>query len=175
MNFLRSLAQYHPDVLMSRIHDVCLALVQEVRLCCSSRSQTLIQSSTAFINHGRNSDETNSVSAPLTIDLVCVSLMKVRNLRSGVSRVAVVTLGEMFAALQKGMDQELDGTVRALLQKAGECNAFIRQDVERALDSMVQHCSLTRSMSALLTGGLGSETLSCDTSSHTHPHDRKQI
>uniref|UniRef100_A0A8C1QXA1 TOG domain-containing protein n=1 Tax=Cyprinus carpio TaxID=7962 RepID=A0A8C1QXA1_CYPCA len=53
------------------------------------------------------------------------------------------------------MDQELDGTVRALLQKAGECNAFIRQDVERALDSMVQHCSLTRSMSALLTGGLG--------------------
>ncbi|XP_026116337.1 TOG array regulator of axonemal microtubules protein 1-like isoform X3 [Carassius auratus] len=108
VNFLRSLAQYHPDVLMSRIHDVCLALVQEVR-----------------------------------------------NLRSGVSRVAVVTLGEMFAALQKGMDQELDGTVRALLQKAGECNAFIRQDVERALDSMMKNCSLTRSMSALLTGGLG--------------------
>ncbi|XP_016305374.1 protein FAM179B-like [Sinocyclocheilus anshuiensis] len=108
MNFLRSLAQYHPDVLMSRIHDVCLALIQEVR-----------------------------------------------NLRSGVSRVAVVTLGEMFAVLQKGMDQELDGTVRALLQKAGECNAFIRQDVERALESMVQHCTLTRSMSALLAGGLG--------------------
>ncbi|XP_059377119.1 TOG array regulator of axonemal microtubules protein 1-like [Carassius carassius] len=108
VNFLRSLAQYHPDVLMSRIHDVCLALVQEVR-----------------------------------------------NLRSGVSRVAVVTLGEMFAALQKAMDQELDGTVRALLQKAGECNAFIRQDVERALDSMMKNCSLTRSMSALLTGGLG--------------------
>ncbi|XP_026121555.1 TOG array regulator of axonemal microtubules protein 1-like isoform X2 [Carassius auratus] len=108
MTFLRSLAQYHPDVLMIRIHDVCLALVQEVR-----------------------------------------------NLRSGVSRVAVVTLGEMFAALQKGMDQELDGTVRALLQKAGECNAFIRQDVERALDSMMKNCSLTRSMSALLTGGLG--------------------
>ncbi|XP_016108497.1 protein FAM179B-like isoform X2 [Sinocyclocheilus grahami] len=108
LNFLRSLAQYHPDVLMSRIHDVCLALIQEVR-----------------------------------------------NLRSGVSRVAVVTLGEMFAVLQKGMDQELDGTVRALLQKAGECNAFIRQDVERALESMVQHCTLTRSMSALLAGGLG--------------------
>ncbi|XP_050988950.1 TOG array regulator of axonemal microtubules protein 1 isoform X3 [Labeo rohita] len=108
MNFLRSLAQYHPDVLMTRIHDVCLALIQEVR-----------------------------------------------NLRSGVSRVAVVTLGEMFAALQKGMDQELDGTVRALLHKAGESNAFIRQDVERALDSMVQHCTLTRSMNALLAGGLG--------------------
>ncbi|XP_073683590.1 TOG array regulator of axonemal microtubules protein 1 [Garra rufa] len=107
MNFLRSLAQYHPDVLTTRIHDVCLALIQEVR-----------------------------------------------NLRSCVSRVAVVTLGEMFVVLQKGMDQELDGTVRALLHKAGESNAFIRQDVERALDSMVQHCTLTRSMNALLTGGL---------------------
>lgn len=72
------------------------------------------------------------------------------------SRVAVVALGEMFVALQKGMDQELDGTTRALLHKAGESNAFIRQDVERALDSMVQHCTLTRSMSALLAGGLGS-------------------
>ncbi|XP_067223821.1 TOG array regulator of axonemal microtubules protein 1 isoform X1 [Chanodichthys erythropterus] len=108
LNFLRSLAQYHPDVLVSRIHDVCLALIQEVR-----------------------------------------------NLRSGVSRVAVVALGDMFVALQKGMDQELDGTTRALLHKAGESNAFIRQDVERALDSMVQHCTLTRSMSALLAGGLG--------------------
>ncbi|XP_043088356.1 TOG array regulator of axonemal microtubules protein 1 isoform X2 [Puntigrus tetrazona] len=108
MNFLRSLAQYHPDVLLSRIHDVCLAAVQEVR-----------------------------------------------NLRSGVSRVAVVTLGEMFAALQKGMDQELDGTVRALLHKAGESNTFIRLDVERALDSMVQNCTVTRAMSALLAGGLG--------------------
>lgn len=108
LNFLRSLAQYHPDVLASRTHDVCLALIQEVR-----------------------------------------------NLRSGVSRVAVSALGEMFAALQKGMDQELDGAARVLLQKAGESNAFIRQDAERALERMCEHCSLTRSLSALLTGGLG--------------------
>ncbi|XP_039525610.1 TOG array regulator of axonemal microtubules protein 1 isoform X1 [Pimephales promelas] len=108
LNFLRSLAQYHPDVLGSRTHDVCLALIQEVR-----------------------------------------------NLRSGVSRVAVTALGEMLAALQKGMDQELDGAARVLLQKAGESNAFIRQDAERALERMCEHCSLTRSMSALLTGGLG--------------------
>lgn len=108
MNMLRSLAQYHPDVLMSRIHDVCLALIQEVR-----------------------------------------------NLRSGVSRVAVVTLGEMFASLQKGMDQELDGPVRALLHKAGESNGFIRTDVERALDSLTQHCTHTRCIHALLAGGLG--------------------
>lgn len=73
------------------------------------------------------------------------------------SRVAVVTLGEMFAALQKAMDQELEGTARALLQKAGETNTFIRQDVDKALDGMVQNCTATRSMNALIVGGLWSE------------------
>lgn len=54
------------------------------------------------------------------------------------------------------MDQELEGTVKALLQKAGESNAFIRQDVDAALECMVQHCTPTRSISALLSGGLRS-------------------
>lgn len=84
---------------------------------------------------------------------------QVRNLRSGVSRVAVGAMGELYTALQKGMDQELEGTAKALLQKAGESNAFIRQDVDAALDSMVRHCTPTRSLNALLTGGLRSDTL----------------
>ncbi|KAG9268226.1 TOG array regulator of axonemal microtubules protein 1 isoform X1 [Astyanax mexicanus] len=108
LTFLRSLVKYHSDVLISRLHDVCLVLIQEVR-----------------------------------------------NLRSGVSRMAVVTLGELYSGLQKGMDQELDATAKALLHKAGESSAFIRLDVDAALDSMVQNCTPTRSMSALLTGGLG--------------------
>uniref|UniRef100_A0A8D3CTB1 TOG domain-containing protein n=1 Tax=Scophthalmus maximus TaxID=52904 RepID=A0A8D3CTB1_SCOMX len=52
------------------------------------------------------------------------------------------------------MDQELEGTAKALLQKAGETNAFIRQDVDAALDCMVQHCTPTRSINALLSGGI---------------------
>ncbi|XP_055720549.1 TOG array regulator of axonemal microtubules protein 1-like isoform X2 [Salvelinus fontinalis] len=104
---LRGLTQYHSDVLRNRLHDVCLALIQEVR-----------------------------------------------NLRSGVSRVAVGAMGELYTVLQKGMDQELEATAKALLQKAGESNAFIRQDVDAALDSMVQHCTPTRSLNALLTSGL---------------------
>ncbi|XP_071354250.1 TOG array regulator of axonemal microtubules protein 1 isoform X2 [Trachinotus anak] len=86
---------------------------------------------------------------------VCLSLIQeVKNLRSGVSRVAVCTLGDLYTHMQKAMDQELERTVKALLQKAGESNAFIRQDVDAALDCMVQHCTPTRSISALLTGGL---------------------
>uniref|UniRef100_A0A3B5RB54 TOG domain-containing protein n=2 Tax=Xiphophorus maculatus TaxID=8083 RepID=A0A3B5RB54_XIPMA len=61
------------------------------------------------------------------------------------------------------MDQELEGTVKALLQKAGESNTFIRQDVDAALDCMVQHCTPTRCIGALLTGGI----------SHLNPVVRK--
>ncbi|KAL0969200.1 hypothetical protein UPYG_G00223780 [Umbra pygmaea] len=107
LTIVRGLTQYHSEILLSRLHDVCLALIQEVK-----------------------------------------------NLRSGVSRAAVGAVGEMYAALQKGMDQELEATAKALLQKAGERNAFIRQDVDTALDSMVQHCTPTRSLNALLTYGL---------------------
>ncbi|XP_041828008.1 TOG array regulator of axonemal microtubules protein 1 isoform X2 [Melanotaenia boesemani] len=114
--FLRSLANYHSDTLQSKLHDVCLSLIEEVK-----------------------------------------------NLRSGVSRVAVCTLGDLYTHLQRAMDQELEGTVKALLQKGGESNAFIRQDVDAALDCMVQHCTPARSISALLTGGL----------SHLNPVVRK--
>lgn len=92
-----------------------------------------------------------------------VLIIQVKNLRSGVSRVAVSTLGDLYRHLQKAMDQELEGTVKALLQKAGETNAFIRQDVDAALVCMVQHCTPTRSINALLSGGLRSVCME-----HTH-------
>ncbi|KAM4723969.1 TOG array regulator of axonemal microtubules protein 1 isoform 4-T5 [Anableps anableps] len=95
---------------------------------------------------------------------VCLCLIQeVKNLRSGVSRVAVCTLGDLYTHLQRLMDQELEGTVKALLQKAGESNSFIRQDVDAALDHMVQHCTPTRSIGALLSGGI----------SHLNPVVRK--
>ncbi|XP_075963729.1 TOG array regulator of axonemal microtubules protein 1 isoform X1 [Anarhichas minor] len=87
---------------------------------------------------------------------VCLFLIQeVKNLRSSVSRVAVCTLGDLYTRLEKAMDQELEGTVKSLLLKAGESNAFIRQDVEAALGCMVQHCTPTRGINALLSGGLG--------------------
>lgn len=54
------------------------------------------------------------------------------------------------------MDQELEGTVKVLLQKAGQTNNFIRQAVDAALDCMVQYCTATRSISALLSVGVRS-------------------
>ncbi|KAJ8288796.1 hypothetical protein COCON_G00014550 [Conger conger] len=86
---------------------------------------------------------------------VCRALIpEVMNLRSGVSRVAVATLGSLYTHLQRGMDQELEGTATALLHKFGVSNTFIRQDVDAALNSMVQNCTPIRVMNALLTGGV---------------------
>ncbi|KAH0620194.1 hypothetical protein JD844_020203 [Phrynosoma platyrhinos] len=77
----------------------------------------------------------NSLTAKLHETSLAV-VQEVKNLRSVVSRAAVVCLGDMFNYLKKSMDQELDNTVKVLLHKTGESNTFIREDVDRALKAM---------------------------------------
>ncbi|XP_041069813.1 TOG array regulator of axonemal microtubules protein 1 isoform X1 [Carcharodon carcharias] len=81
-------------------------------------------------------------------------VQEVKNLRSGVSRVAVLCLGDMFTVFKKNMDQELDNTVKILLHKASESNAFIREDVDKALNAMVMNVTPARALSSLINGGL---------------------
>ncbi|XP_008853757.1 TOG array regulator of axonemal microtubules protein 1 isoform X2 [Nannospalax galili] len=80
-------------------------------------------------------------------------VQEVRNLRSGVSRAAVVCLSDLFTYLKKNMDQELDTTVRVLLHKAGESNTFIREDVDKALRAMVHNVTPARAVISLINGG----------------------
>ncbi|XP_061468632.1 TOG array regulator of axonemal microtubules protein 1 isoform X2 [Rhineura floridana] len=80
-------------------------------------------------------------------------VQEVKNLRSVVSRAAVVCLGDLFNYLKKGMDQELDSTVKVLLHKAGESNTFIREDVDKALKAMVNNVTPARALSSLINGG----------------------
>ncbi|XP_005742864.1 protein FAM179B [Pundamilia nyererei] len=128
-----------------------LALVQSFNLLNSEDWEKKIEGLTFL----RSLAHYHSDTLQARLHDVCLSLIQeVKNLRSGVSRVAVCTLGDLYTHLQRAMDQELEGTVKALLQKAGESNAFIRQDVDAALDCMVQHCTPTRSINALLIGGL---------------------
>ena len=87
------------------------------------------------------------------------------------SRVAVCTLGDLYCHLQRAMDQEVEATARALLHKAAESNAFIRQDVDTALGHMAQHCTPARCINAFLVAGIRSG--SCrHTCTHTHTHAR---
>uniref|UniRef100_A0A8V0Z5M5 TOG array regulator of axonemal microtubules 1 n=1 Tax=Gallus gallus TaxID=9031 RepID=A0A8V0Z5M5_CHICK len=78
---------------------------------------------------------------------------EVKNLRSGVSRAAVVCLGDLFTYLRKSMDQELDNTVKVLLHKAGESNTFIREEVDKALKAMVNNVTPARALCSLINGG----------------------
>ncbi|XP_043930209.1 TOG array regulator of axonemal microtubules protein 1 isoform X2 [Protopterus annectens] len=116
LNFIRCLSAYHSAVLMTKLHETVLAVIQEVK-----------------------------------------------NLRSGVSRAAVVCLADMFTHLKKNMDQDLDATVKVLLHKAGEPNTFIREDVDKALNAMVTNVTPARALSSLINGGL----------SHLHTAVRK--
>nr|KAF6389242.1 TOG array regulator of axonemal microtubules 1 [Myotis myotis] len=80
-------------------------------------------------------------------------VQEVKNLRSGVSRAAVVCLSDLFTYLKKNMDQELDTTVKVLLHKAGESNTFIREDVDKALRAMVSNVTPARAVVSLINGG----------------------
>ncbi|XP_021257112.1 TOG array regulator of axonemal microtubules protein 1 isoform X2 [Numida meleagris] len=95
-------------------------------------------------------------AAVLTVKLHETSLavaQEVKNLRSGVSRAAVVCLGDLFTYLKKSMDQELDNTVKVLLHKAGESNTFIREEVDKALKAMVNNVTPARALCSLINGG----------------------
>lgn len=81
------------------------------------------------------------------------SCVQVKNLRSGVSRAAVVCLGDLFTHLKKSMDQELDNAVKVLLHKAGESNTFIREEVDKALKAMVNNVTPARALCSLINGG----------------------
>ncbi|CAJ0946917.1 unnamed protein product [Ranitomeya imitator] len=107
LNLVRSLSIFHSHVVLERLHELKIAVTQEVK-----------------------------------------------NLRSTVSRAAIGCLGDMFTHLKKHMDHELDNCVRVLLHKAGESNVFIREDVDKALDAMVQNVTPVRALAALINGGL---------------------
>lgn len=85
--------------------------------------------------------------------VIVAILTEVKNLRSQVSRLAIVCMGDLFVNLSKYMDTDLDMVVRGLLAKNGESNGFIREDSERALAAMVDGVTPQRALIALVAGG----------------------
>ncbi|KAG9462422.1 hypothetical protein GDO78_014162, partial [Eleutherodactylus coqui] len=78
----------------------------------------------------------------------------VSNLRSKVSRHAIKTLGDLFKALRRNMDQEVEEISRVLLHKIGDSNDFIREESDKSLGVMVEYVSASKVLSALITGGI---------------------
>ncbi len=64
------------------------------------------------------------------------------------------TAGLFTLHLIANSSQDLDGIVKVLLHKGTESNAFIREDVEKALCEMVINVSHHKCLIALINGGL---------------------
>ncbi|XP_030655761.1 TOG array regulator of axonemal microtubules protein 2 isoform X3 [Nomascus leucogenys] len=79
---------------------------------------------------------------------------KVTNLRSKVSRLAISTLGDLFQALKKNMDQEAEEIARCLLQKMGDTSDFIQRAAGQSLRAMVENVTLARSLVVLTSAGV---------------------
>ncbi|XP_052097642.1 TOG array regulator of axonemal microtubules protein 1-like isoform X17 [Mytilus californianus] len=86
-------------------------------------------------------------------NILVATLKEVKNLRSQVSRLAIISIGDMFTHLHKKMDADIDITAKALLAKSGESNGFIREDVDKVLAAMVNYITPQRSLLALISGG----------------------
>ncbi|CAL8275769.1 unnamed protein product [Arctogadus glacialis] len=128
-----------------------LAMTQSLTLISSENWQEKMEGLTVLRSLAQNHVDT---LLPRLRDVCLALVQEVKNLRSGVSRVAVCTLGVLYCHLQRAMDKEVETTARALLHKAAESNAFIREEVDAALGHMVRHCTPARCINAFLDGGL---------------------
>ncbi|KAH0622632.1 hypothetical protein JD844_025104 [Phrynosoma platyrhinos] len=87
-------------------------------------------------------------------DVSLAAMKEVGNLRSKVSRFAIGTLGELFKAMRKHMDQEVEEISRVLLQKAGDSSEFIQKAAVQTLGIMARSVTPSRAMAAFMANGV---------------------
>lgn len=86
-------------------------------------------------------------------EVVGRTAQETRNLRSTVARSAIFALGDFCAKLKRSVEPELEAMVQALMQKSTESTAFIRDDIRRALATMIEHITHWRLANALIYHG----------------------
>lgn len=86
-------------------------------------------------------------------EVVIKIAQETRNLRSTVARSAIFALGDLSAKLKRQVEPELDIMVPALLHKSMENTAFIRDDIRRALQAMVDSLTQWRLANCLIAHG----------------------
>ncbi|XP_076816134.1 TOG array regulator of axonemal microtubules protein 1-like [Clavelina lepadiformis] len=87
-------------------------------------------------------------------EVIALLSKNVHNLRSQVSRTSVVTLADVYANLKKPtVDGDIETTVRALLTEHGKNNSFIKDEINKALQSIVGSATSSKILNALLNTG----------------------
>ncbi|CAD6193667.1 unnamed protein product [Caenorhabditis auriculariae] len=90
--------------------------------------------------------------------VVAAILNECKNLRSSVSRVALVAIGTLAQNLKFKMDGELEKICVVLMNKAGDVsNAFIREDATEALNKVVRNSTPHKVMLAIISSGAKSK------------------
>ncbi|XP_023802559.1 TOG array regulator of axonemal microtubules protein 2-like isoform X1 [Cyanistes caeruleus] len=85
---------------------------------------------------------------------VCLAVTsEVTNLRSKVSYAAIVTLGELFAALKKDMDSKVDEVAQVLLPMVWNSPEFLEKAANQTLGIMVENVTPARALAALMDRG----------------------
>jgi hypothetical protein len=110
-----------------------------------------------------NPEMINAMSAELGASMLHLA----QNLRSQVSRNALLGLHDMFTFLRKQMDAVIDTAVPVLMKRACETNGFICEASDNALHAMVCHAGSRPAMVALLAGG-GSRNAQLRTKAAVH-------
>ena len=73
------------------------------------------------------------------------------SLRSSLSKIALITIRDMFLFLKRCMETYLDPLVKILLKRGSDTSAFISEEAESALVTMTVVCSDSKVLACLLT------------------------
>ena len=72
------------------------------------------------------------------------------SLRSSLSKIALITIRDMFTYLKRCMETYLDPLVKILLKRGSDLSSFISAEAEAALLAMTVNCSDSKVLSCLL-------------------------
>ena len=66
------------------------------------------------------------------------------SLRSSLSKIALLTINDMFYYLKRCMEPDLDPLIKVLLKKASDTNTFISEEAEKALITLCNNCNSSK-------------------------------
>ena len=72
--------------------------------------------------------------------LVSTLLKLADSMRSAVSRIALITINDLFCNIKRVMEPLLDPVIKVLLKKGTDTNQFIAQESDKCLVSLVSNC-----------------------------------
>ncbi|XP_055937310.1 TOG array regulator of axonemal microtubules protein 1-like isoform X2 [Argiope bruennichi] len=85
--------------------------------------------------------------------VVLALLTEVKNLRSSVSRAAILAIGDLFVTLKKNVEPDLDLITSTLLSKCGETVGFIRDDIEKVMNHLIDTITPCKAALSIIAGG----------------------